>query len=265
MRLLSKTNGARTPPSVSERLFVPSILPHPGAFRVPRSSAFTLLEVVLAIIIAIAILVAALAFYQQATSLRGQLLEESERLSAVRQVMDRLSADLRVAPVHNQIGFTGDSNSLRFVTTGLPVQPGAIESDLKRVSYRATFSGDGTNVAVSGLLRTEEPAVELVASPLAPALATIAGDTNAPTTATEPLTEAIRFLSFRFWDGAAWRDNWSGSAPPSGVEVSLGFEPLPADATPDQYPGEVFRRVIFLPAGQPKPPETNLVAHMNLR
>lgn len=239
-------------------------VPH-SAFRIPRSSAFTLLEVVLAILIAIAILVAALAFHQQATTLRGQLLEESERLAAVRQVMDRLSADLRVAPVHDQIGFTGDSNSLRFVTTGLPLQPGALGSDLKRVNYRATFSGEGTNVAVSGLLRTEEPAVELIASPLAPALATIAGDTNAPTTATEPLTEAIRFLSFRFWDGTAWLDNWGGGAPPSGVEVSLGFEPLPADTTLDLYRGEIFRRVIFLPAGQVKPAGTNLVANANSR
>ncbi len=228
-------------------------------------AAFTLLEVVLAISIAIVILVAALAFHQQATTLRGQLLEESERLAAVRQVMDQLSADLRVAPVLNGTGFTGDSNSLRFVTTGLPLQPGEIASDLKRVSYRATYAGEGTNIAVSGLLRTEEPAVDLIASPLAPALATVAGDTNAPTVATEPLTEAIRFLSFRFWDGAAWRDNWSGIAPPPGVEVSLGFEPLPPDALPDQYPGEIFRRVIFLPAGQPKPPETNLVAHANSR
>ena len=49
-------------------------------------------------------------------------------------------------------------------------------------------------------------------------------------------------------------------APPPGVEISLGFEPLPAETTPDLYPGEVFRRVIFLPAGQPKPAEMNLVA-----
>ncbi|MFA6546700.1 MAG: hypothetical protein WCS99_19950 [Limisphaerales bacterium] len=243
----------------------------PGRRRLLTASAsgraaFTLLEVVLAITIAIAILVVALAFHQQATFLRGQLLEESERLAAVRQVMSRLAADLRVAPMHNQTGFTGDSNSLRFVTTGLMLQPGAIETDLMRVSYRVTFSGEGTNVSVNGLTRIEEPAVNLIASPLAPALTTIADDTNAPAVAAvEPLTDAIRFLSFRFWDGTAWRENWSAAAPPPGVEVSLGFEPLSADATPGEYPGEVFRRVIFLPAGQPRPAETNLVARANPR
>jgi type II secretory pathway component PulJ len=248
---------------------------HPGS-----RAAFTLLEVVLAIIIAIAILVAALAFHHQATTLRGALLTESERLAAVRQIMDRLTADLRVAPVHNQVGFTGDSNSLRFVTTRLPLAAGGFDSDLKRVTYRAMLSGDATNLTVSGLQRVEEPAVELILSPLAPANASApepvgdaaeqlaAGLTNTTASATapgEPLTEAIRFLNFRFWDGTAWRDSWSGVAPPPGVEISLGFEPLPPELTPDQYPGEVFRRVIYLPAGQAKPAETNLVAHANPR
>ncbi len=253
---LTSHSAFRIPHSVSEQSLLTS-----AATR-PARSAFTLLEVVLAITIAIGILVVALAFYQQATSLRGQLLVESERLAAVRQVMDRLSADLRVAPVNDRTGFTGDSNSLRFVTTGLPFSPGTIESDLKRISYRTTYAGEGTNLAVSGLTRVQEPALDLIASRLAPALATVAGDTNVPAAAAaEPLTDAIRFLSFRFWDGTAWRDNWSGVAPPPGLEISLGFEPLPPEATPDQYPGEIFRRVIFLPAGQSKPPGTNLVAN----
>jgi type II secretory pathway component PulJ len=110
------------------RHYSEALKPGPAAAGLPirnsqiairHSSAFTLLEVVLAITIAIAILVVALAFHQQATTLRGALLEESERLAAVRQVMDRLSADLRVAPVHLQFGFTGSSNSLRFISTGL--------------------------------------------------------------------------------------------------------------------------------------------------
>ena len=250
-----------------------------SALRTPHA-AFTLLEVVLAISIAIVILVAALAFHHQAATLRSALLDESERLAAVRQIMDRLAADLRVAPVHNHIGFTGDSNSLRFVTTRLPVATVGFDSDLRRVTYRALFSGDATNRTVSGLTRSDEPAVELISAasatnatvtatePVGDAAEEIAaGLTNAPTTVAatpaEPLTESIRFLSFRFWDGTAWRDSWSGVAPPPGVEVSLGFEPLPADLTPDLYPGEVFRRVIFLPAGQPKPAETNLVASAN--
>lgn len=251
MRLLRQTHAVPSQSGVFP-------IPH-SPFRTPHSSAFSLLEVVLAITIAIGILVVSLAFYQQATSLRGQLLIESERLAAVRQVMDRLSADLRVAPVNDRIGFTGDSNSLRFVITGLPLQAGFIESDLRRISYRTTYAGEGTNLAVSGLTRVQEPALDLIAPPVA-APDLFAGDAAPAAPAAEPLTDAIRFLSFRFWDGTAWRDNWSGVTPPPGLEVSLGFEPLPPETTPDLYPGEIFRRVIFLPAGQPRPPGTNLVA-----
>ena len=245
-------------------------------FAIRNSSAFTLLEVVLAICIAIGLLLVAMTFYQQSTSLRGQLIDEAERLAAVRQVMDRLAADLRVAPKHDRVGFTGDSNSLRFATTALPLAVGGLQTDLRRVAYRATYAGEGTNFAVSGLVRTEEPAVDFISSALAPALSTTSGDPNAPAAsdpaaptttaalaapAAEPLTETVRYLSFRFWDGTAWRESWSGVAPPPGVEVTLGFEPLPPDLTLDQYPGEVFRRVIFLPAGQPKSPETNFAAN----
>ncbi len=268
MRLLRQSTGARTPTSG-----VLAPLSH--------SPGFTLLEVVLAITIAIGLLLVAMTFYQQSTSLRGQLMEEAERLAAVRQVMDRLAADLRVAPAHDRVGFTGDSNSLRFATTALPLASGGMQTDLRRVAYRAIYAGEGTNLSVSGLVRTEEPAVDFITSALAPALATTTIDpdseiippvtsdpspASAPApTATDPLTEAVRYLSFRFWDGTAWLDSWSGIAPPPGVEVTFGFEPLSPDASPEQYPSEVFRRVIFLPAGQPKPPETNFVANVNSR
>ena len=250
----------------------------PSALR-PSQSAFTLIEVVLALSIAIAILVAALAFHHQATTLRGALLTEAERLAAVRQIMDRLAADLRLAPVHDRVGFTGDSNSLRFVTTRLPLVVSGFDSDLRRVTYRALISGGATSFTISGLTRLDEPAVDLVPSPLVPAAtpgaelqgdaaeAQAAGLTNASPSAVaaEPLTEAIRFLNFRFWDGTAWRESWRGVAPPPGVEVTLGFEPLPADPTVELYPGEIFRRVIFLPAGRPQPAETNLVLGVNSR
>ena len=286
MRLLRQPIGARTPTSVAAAdvgVRAPRRRPIPhSAFRTPHSRAFTLLEVVLAITIAIGLLLVAMTFYQQSTSLRGQLLDEAERLAAVRKVMDRLAADLRVAPAHDRVGFTGDSNSLRFATTALPLATGGVQTDLRRVAYRTTYSGDVTNLTVSGLVRTEEPAVDFIASALAPALATTGGEASSdpdaaapsdaaapvaarPPVAADPLTESVRYLSFRFWDGTAWRESWSGTAPPSGVEVTLGFEPLPPDAAPEELPGEIFRRVIFLPAGQPAAAETNLVVNVNSR
>lgn len=65
-----------------------------------------------------------------------------------------------------------------------------------------------------------------------------------------PLTiPELRYLRLRYWDGAQWQDSWSGSDLPRGIEVTLALEPVPPDAAPGTLPGEVFRRVIAIPAG----------------
>ena len=58
---------------------------------------FTLLEIALAVTIAIGIMVVALFFYEQSARLRKDALEEMDRITAVRLVMDRLSSELRCA------------------------------------------------------------------------------------------------------------------------------------------------------------------------
>src|SRR5690242_975787 len=79
--------------------------------------AFTLVEVVLAIVIALGILVVLLFFYQQATNLRTQAIEQTERISAVRLLMDRITSELRTAVAGSMVGSTlvGTSNSIQFV------------------------------------------------------------------------------------------------------------------------------------------------------
>jgi hypothetical protein len=56
-----------------------------------------------------------------------------------------------------------------------------------------------------------------------------------------------QFVRFRYWDGNSWLDGWDTPDLPVGVEVSLGLEPLPAEMTADEYPFELYRRVIYLP------------------
>ena len=223
-----------------------------------RECGFTLVEVILAIGLAIVILVTAMSFYHQATNLRGQLVEVSERVSTVRLVMDRLAADLRVARAHDWEGFNGDATSLRFVkceaiassawTRNQPV------SDLRLVSYGAATGLDGTNMMVIGLNRSESLAVELrqtraTAAPLDAAPATASSATSTNVAPVEPITDVIRFVHFRYWDGTMWVESWGDVVPPLAVEVSFGLEPLPDDALPDEYPFEVFRRLLALPGG----------------
>ena len=222
----------------------------------PRPSharkAFTLVEVILAIVIALGILVVLLFFYQQATNLRTQVLEQTERIAAARLLMERLTGELRAAQF--DVGFTraflGSSNSIEFVKAEVPSfnawTGGALgrssypNSDLKRISYRLEMADDLTNVA--GVLRAEEPLVARQATLSTNEYAPSTGFTNSP----PGLIEQIQFLQFRFWSGTNWVDTWASGGAPAGVEVSLGSEPITSQTDTNEYTGEIFRRVIYL-------------------
>ena len=217
-----------------------------------RRTAFTLIEVILAVTIATGILVVALVFYQQAAHLRSQLIEEAERLSAVRLVMERISADLRSAFAQPQIGFTGTTDSMEFVVTrppNLTAFPAAPASDLRKVYYYLAASLEGTNFVITGLDRTEEtllakPAATGSAAQITPP-APVTGATNSAVV--EPLATEIQFVRLRYWDGTGWLEAWDAPDLPFAVEVSLGTEPLPEDEVAEAYSAELFRRVILLP------------------
>ena len=220
------------------------------AQRSSGRAAFTLVEVILAIGIATGILVVALSFYQQAANLRGQILEASNRISTIRLLMDRLTIELRSARGHDWEGFTGDAASLRFVRTDA-LSPNAWTrtqpyTDLKLVTYGVAAGIEGTNTIVTGITRTEHAVIE----PRQVRAASVMEPSSSTNTFVEPLTDAIRFLHFRFWDGTIWVESWDDIVPPLAVEVSFGIEPQPEDALPDEYPFEVFRRVVLLPGGR---------------
>jgi len=233
--------------------------------------------VFLAIGIATGIMVVAMHFYSQSYHLRGQLIDEAERLSAVRLVMERIASDLHAAFEQPQVGFTGSTDSMEFVSTRMSVGSGAgsaagarmvaPSTDLRRVYYYLTAALAGTNFMITGLDRTEE---SLVARP-SPARSTgsalssttttsdaslvapgpAVGATNATALPSEPMAEAIRFARFRFWDGTAWLEAWDSPGLPMAVEISLGLEPLPENDLPDAYPYELFRRIVVLPGRAP--------------
>lgn len=211
--------------------------------------AFTLVEVILAVGIIAGLLVVVLFFYQQAAQLRTELLVDAERSSSARLLMERLTAELRTARTHTfyETPLVGDSTYLQFIAVDLPSQTdwtgerlGRVsrpESDLKLVSYGAEVSPADTNIL--GLARAEEPLVELRRD------AADATETNKSNSIL--ITDAFRFIRFRYWDGYDWLESWNETWLPKGVEVTLGSEPMPADFESEEYPYEVFRRVIYLP------------------
>jgi type II secretory pathway pseudopilin PulG len=219
-------------------------------------AAFTLVEVLLAVGIIAGLLVVVLYFYQQAAQLRTELLIEAERSSAARLLMDRLTAELRTARSHTfyEVPLVGDSTYVQFITTDLPPQTawtgerlGRIskpESDLKLVSYGLEIAPQDTNAL--GLARAEETLVELRTAPATQSVVPFETSTNQ--TNRLLITEAFKYLRFRYYDGYKWLESWNNAFLPKGVEITIGSEPIPADADLEQYPYEVFRRVIAIPA-----------------
>lgn len=236
-------------------------------------SAFTLVEVVLAILIIVGILTVVLYFYQQAAEVRKRVLEETEFITTARMFMEQLAGELRTAQkVENQFaGLEGSSNWISFVTTSIPYTPRWIirtnesavtipTTDLKRIEYNLPFTTNRSELLSlsrsekllggASLVETNTP-ISTNEPPAEPPTFLSAENNDPPTNVVmtasgPPLTDRIQYLKFRYWSGVEWVDSWSSLDLPRGVEVSIGPATMPMDAT-TEYPFEVFRRVIFLP------------------
>ena len=211
--------------------------------RVRQPNAFTLIEVILAIGLATALLLIALTFYHQAANLRTEILRSSQDLAAIRLSLDQIASDLRSATPLPSVSFIGGPTSVEFARVSPPSpKPRSTNSaftvpTLQRLSIAALVSQNGTNLSVRGLTRSETPLFRpLPDEPRAPdpldplALSSRTppepASTNAPPeTPSRPFTEAIHFLNFRYWNGASWQDSWFAPAPPPGIEITLGADP----------------------------------------
>lgn len=223
-----------------------------------RNRAFTLLEVILAISLAIGIVLAVTGFYNQVVRIRSSIMDDVQMASSQRRVMDRLTGELRGAMVYPflQMGLQGQSEQVRMITAVVPgagvwrkkditENPPPPEQDIQMVVYRLRYltDDDGRTVTdeqgqpiVLGLERTCQkyfaPAAE-----------------EGKEIAVDFITPYVKFLRLQYWDGTAWSEGWGGQDLPLAVEVTLGRDPLPAGMTPDQYPFDVQRRVIYMPGG----------------
>lgn len=238
-------------------------------------SAFTLVEVILAILIILGIMGVLLFFYQRASELRHAALQEAEFASVSRMFLEQMTSELRTARVvqEQMTGLEGMSNSISYVCTGLPLFSRWITSsndpvivapatDLKFVRY--SLNGGTNSTDVLGINRSEQYLLGGSAALVdtnSEAMTTNSTSFTESTQATNDfaltntvlklspmLTDKIRFLRFRYWDGTEWVESWSGMELPAGVEVTVGRESMPTnDAGSEAYPFEVFQRVIYLP------------------
>jgi type II secretory pathway pseudopilin PulG len=247
----------------------PSLAGRGEAFGLGRARrgvpAFTLVEMVLAIGIAVGMLIIAMLFYRQVADLRTQILSESERLATARLLMDRIAGDLRTAGSVTGGGqeFRGETGTLSFVRVASAVPAAGSDGtmdDRVRITFASVLSDEGTNRTVRGVDRREESlgaarpptGGSSSSSSVELGMFSTLESTNAMARLTEdPLTELVRFLHFRYWNGAQWLEEWTNAASPPGVEVVLGFDPLPEGASPAEYPFEQFRRVMAIPTAVP--------------
>ena len=186
-------------------------------------------------------------------------MDDVQKASSQRLVMERLTDELRGAMVYPflQIGIQGQIDQVRFLTASLPgpavwtppdvtENPLPAEQDLQFVGYRLrTLKDDNGDVVfddqgqpvILGLERTCQKQFVQTA-------------TEGKEITVAFLSPHVKFLYFRFWDGAAWTESWSGSDLPLAVEINLGAEQLPAGVMPDQYPYELQQRLVYVPGGK---------------
>jgi prepilin-type N-terminal cleavage/methylation domain-containing protein len=94
----------------------------------PRAAkpGFTLLEVVLAVTLALVLMAAMFTFYKQSSDVRASLSEEAQTVGAERAVMGLITNELRSALVNRLagLGLEGGIDRMRFATTTLPPRSG---------------------------------------------------------------------------------------------------------------------------------------------
>jgi type II secretory pathway component PulJ len=214
-------------------------------------AGFTLLEIVLAVALALALIVAMLTFYQQVVQVRASLGQEIDKTIAERAVMNLLTTELRGARASRELGMglEGSLDQMRLVTTCLPgattwivtastETPPPAERDVQIVGWRLRIVEDeDSQLIIVGVERTCQKNV----------MARVAEEGKEIQTLL--VSPRFKFIRFRYWDGNAWLETWGGGDLPGAVEIVLGEEPLPEGASPMDYPYLIFRRVVYVPAG----------------
>lgn len=229
---------------------------------------FSLIEVLLAVVIAAGLFLAVMLFYRQTADTRATVNAELDALGSARRVMQHLTSELRAA-AHPDTGarLSGSQQTLSFATTALPAASPLTDrltsTGLIRVEYALQFNEDDEP---TGLTRSEqslhppgaaaeedEAAIPSRSAHLDPPDAE--GEDAAATDDALLLTDQLRFVRFRYWDGDEWADEWSGSQLPLAVQIMLAVEPVAEELTVEEYPSEVFRRTVSLGYTIPEDPD----------
>ncbi len=206
--------------------------------RPHNPQAFTLLETILALALMLALVGSVLGFYRYAGRVRENLFEDVDVIAAERQVMERMTAELRSAMVYPfiQEGLRGDEQSMRFITAALPGpaawaapegtdSPPPAEHDLRWVDYSLRIVEDEYGEPYVAGLQRDEQRILLAED--------VEQEQQEPTAVV--LSGRIRFLRLEYHDGGQWLPTWSRPELPRAVRITLGEAPLEEGFEPSEY------------------------------
>ena len=262
-----------------------------------RRTAFTLLEVLFAVVIAAGLLATAMYFYHKSTRFRSDLILEMERIASARLILNRMSTELRSTlhhPVLN-IGFKGGSNWVEFLKTEIPSEASwamstenisssaypeagyrliryelamknVIDTGLDNAANREMIENLNLDNNSDGAPGGDFPSLKQgdAIDRTERRLLTAKASTNSlATVRIEPvrITDQLKYMQLRYLNNGNWAENWGGPNPPAGIEISLGIDPLSVTNLLEEYTNHVYRRIVRIPtsiASITPPNETNL-------
>ncbi len=191
----------------------------------PRSGAFTLIEMVMALAGCAVILTAIYSIFSRAVHLRDDAMARTREVRVRAHAASVVRNDLRNARISGGTmaavlegsatspggGFPG---YLKFITTTTPDDRTAPSNDLQQVEYYVTTDPAATERKAGMLVRAADRDL----------LATIR---ETPTA--EPLLRGVESMEVSFFDGESWAESWTYSddnkTVPEAVRVRLKMGP----------------------------------------
>lgn len=222
--------------------------PQPG---VRHAAGFTLLEVIIALALTIALMAGVYGFYADTMKARDTAIRSMQDTLLMRALLEQVADELRHISdvVPDNIGFSGTEDELTFVRLRMPDMGAAYaeinalsddprpgQQDMIRVTYKLQFDDTGENMdedgtpVCYGLLRSQQtpidpnPGYTLSAEEMAKyeeesgfKVSDDDEDANqAPPVAAELIAPEIKYLKFEYFDGAEWYDRWQVASESEG-------------------------------------------------